>query len=159
MNDRLSHVAISTIDRAVPGDYALSTMTAVPSRSLKRALATVALAYALVLQGLLGALAVGTQTMEARHAAQLGVICTVHGMVGADGQTDAKDPTPGKLACIEHCLVGASTILPPPTDTPPSFASWPDIQVTTLRFRADDRDSQRTIAAPPPARGPPALPA
>lgn len=134
-------------------------MTAARSRSLKRAFATVALAYALVLQGLLGALAVGAQTMEARHAAQLGVICTVHGMVGADGQTDAKDPTPGKLACIEHCLVGASTILPPPTNTPPSVASWPDTGAQAAFVFEDVRDNQRTIAAPPPARGPPALPA
>lgn len=78
-------------------------------RSLMRLVAMVLLAYALVLNGLLGAMGAGTQVAEARTAAQLGVICTIHGIGNAE--TDNGDPTPGKLACIEQCvLFGASTI-------------------------------------------------
>ncbi len=89
-----------------------------PARRLTQRLRTItliALAYALALQGLLGALGAGAHAAEARLASQLGVICTIHGVVDpATGQADGGDPSPGRLACVEHCLPLAAPARRPP---------------------------------------------
>lgn len=116
------------------------------------------LAYALVLNGLLGSLAAGGHVAQARTAAELGVICTIHGVIDpATGNTGERDPTPGKLACIEHCVLATASAVPlqpavviavnPPVAIP---------QVTPDLVR-DVGPGLAPVAAPPPSRGPPAL--
>ena len=121
-----------------------------------RFLAMVALAYALMLNGLLSAMASGAHVAEARIAAQLGIICTIHG-TGNFAADDTQAPTPGKLACIEHCVLVLASTMPAMPEIgsaigrPDRFANAPDNAVS---------DAGRLIApvsAPPPSRGPPAL--
>ena len=66
----------------------------------------VMLAYVLMLNGLLGGIVFGAHVAEARIAAQLGLICTIHGTGPVDSSA------PGKLACTEHCVLGSSITMP-----------------------------------------------
>jgi hypothetical protein len=124
-------------------------------RSTTRLLAMFVLAYVLVLNGLLGSISAGAHVSEARTAAKLGVICTIHGIASAEGGRE--DPTPGKLACIEHCVLAAASTMPvvPSTD---AGVNRP------LRLAEATRPQVRTIVhwiAPgstlPQPRGPPSL--
>jgi hypothetical protein len=124
-------------------------------RSRPRLLAVLLLAYTLALQGLLGALSAGAQAQEARLASQLGVICTIHGIADPALASGDADPTPGKLACVEHCLLaaGLAATMPRPAEGPAQIISW-------SRFPAPPVAASRRVsspeAAPPPPRGPPA---
>ncbi len=127
-----------------------------PARRLTQRLRTItliALAYALALQGLLGALGAGAHAAEARLAAQLGVICTIHGVVDpATGQADGGDPSPGRLACVEHCLPLAASGPPPAPASSASHVEWR----AAAYAPADQPSSARpSPARPPPPRGPP----
>jgi hypothetical protein len=125
-------------------------------RSLKRLLAMVILAYALVLSGMLGAMASGAHIGQARLAAQLGVICTIHGIVDpASGRADGDDPSPGKLACVEHCTL-ASIIMSPavmPVAGSPSVILDDRARTVWAWQDAAQHSTQRTTHPPP--RGPP----
>jgi hypothetical protein len=120
-----------------------------------RACAVLLLAYTLVLQGLLGALSAGAQAREARLAAQLGVICTVHGIADPRHASDSADPTPGKLACVEHCLLGAGAGPAPP----PSGGVALDVVSWSRSAAAPSvgahQPGSSPECAPPPPRGPP----
>ncbi len=142
----------------LPSRRAYQSRMIMPRRqhSLRRILAMLIMAYALALNGLLGAIASGAHAGEARLAAQLGVICTIHGMAGpASGAQGQTDPTPGKMACIEHCTIAAADLVP----------ALPQAHLV-LPVRLPDVSAGRPVAdalAPlpfgrhPPARGPPAL--
>jgi hypothetical protein len=118
----------------------------------------IALAYALALQALLGAIGGSAHAGEMRLAAQLGVICTVHGLPDpASGAPDGHDPTPGKLACVEHCLLtgqGASGFLPASNSFVPAVHGP---HAASLFSASDAASSGYPSAAPPPSRGPPVL--
>jgi hypothetical protein len=131
-------------------------VSAARPRPLARLLALVVLAYGLAMNGLLGSIAAGAHVTEARMAAQLGVICTIHGILGDDtGQSH--DPTPGKLACIEHCVLvsagpmPAIAVLASHLDRPDLLAEGGNLPVM------DDGDRIAPVASPPPPRGPPPL--
>lgn len=126
-------------------------------RTLRR-LASLALAYALALVGLLGAMGVGVHAAEARHAAQLGVICTIHGMADGEGQSAGSDPTPGKLACVEHCQPGGAKTAALPAILPHPAPAWPRLVAPSPRAEAAPRTGP-SPARPPPPRGPPNRPA
>jgi len=123
-------------------------------RSLARLLTLVALAYVLVLNGLLGSIAAGAHVTEARTAAQLGVICTIHGISnGGSGQAD--DPTPGKLACIEHCVLASAGIVPAVLPAG-SMISLPEADAEAAGISVVDQWHRiASVATPPPSRGPP----
>jgi hypothetical protein len=131
-------------------------VSAARPRSLARLLALVMLAYVLALNGLLGSIAAGAHVTEARTAAQLGVICTIHG-ISNDGSGQAEDPTPGKLACIEHCVLGSASPMPAMAvlgshlNQPAVLAEGNNLPVM------DDGDRISSVATPPPSRGPPSL--
>ncbi len=125
-------------------------------RTITRFLALVVFAYVLALNGLLGSLAAGAHVAEARIAAQLGVICTIHG-IGNSGADGTQDQAPGKLACIEHCVLGSS-------------GATPAVLLAAIDVIRHDPSSRETgpvaldaghriapVSAPPPSRGPPAL--
>ncbi len=124
-------------------------------RSFIRLLALVMLAYGLVLNGLLGAMGAGAHLAEARIAAQLGMICTIHGM--ANESDPAGDPSPGKFACIEHCVLASASAMP----------LLPSVSMAVLRVGLCEVLVPLTVPAadpsialtspPPPPRGPPAL--
>lgn len=122
-------------------------------------LASLALAYALALSGLLGAMGVGAHAAEARHAAQLGVICTIHGMADGEGPGAGSDPSPGKLACVEHCQPGGAK----PAAIPAAFAepapAWPRAAAAASPVAEAPPASCPSPACPPPPRGPPNRPA
>ena len=123
-------------------------------RSLARLLPVIMLAYVLALSGLLGSITAGAHVSEARTAAQLGVICTIHGM--ASGQTDGADPTPGKLACIEHCvLAGAGTMPAALPSNHDARALTPTVMAHVIVVLAPR--IQQPITGLPPPRGPPHL--
>lgn len=122
-----------------------------------RSVLVVALAYMLALGGVLGAMGAGPHAAEARTAAQLGVICTIHGMALPRHGGPDSDPTPGKLACIEHCTLASSAPAP----------ALP-VLIADLFTPEPDRSEPAPIAVelvpggsfsciPPPPRGPPAL--
>jgi hypothetical protein len=120
-----------------------------------RLLAMVTLAYVLMLNGLLGAMASGTHVAEARIASQLGVICTIHG-IGNSTADEAQDPTPGKLACIEHCALASASAMPAlslagATIQPPVLTA----DAATLRL-ADEGCRIAPVCLSPLPRGPPA---
>ncbi len=125
-------------------------------RSLTRRLAMVSLAYMLMLNGLLGAMASGTHASEARIAAQLGVICTIHGTSNSVAH-DTQEPTPGKPACIEHCVLVLANAMPgmpvvgSTIDQPGLFAKVTGTAISNAGHRI------APVSAPPPPRGPPAL--
>lgn len=127
------------------------------TRQRARRVALVALAYIIALQALLGAMAGAVHAAEMRLYGQLGVICTVHGPVDpASLEQRETDPTPGKLACIEHCMPALAV---PATDRveAPAVFRWP---APTLAAWTQDDTSAPWLAPPappPPARGPPGL--
>jgi hypothetical protein len=123
-------------------------------RRIWRRIAALALAYALALSGFFGALASPTQAAEARLAAQLGLICTIHGMVGQGDAQDGADPTPGRMACVEHCAASASGAMPPVPLRPLGSAAEPGSLLANAA--ASEADPAFPRAAPPPGRGPPA---
>jgi hypothetical protein len=128
-----------------------------PSRQRARRVALVALAYLIALQALLGAMAGAVHAAEMRLYGQLGVICTVHGPVDpASLEQRATDPTPGKLACIEHCMPALAVPAMDRADAPLVFR-WPD--PTPATWTRSDTSAPRLAppAPPPPARGPPGL--
>jgi hypothetical protein len=118
----------------------------------------IALAYALALQALLGAIGGSAHAGEMRLAAQLGVICTIHGALDpASGPPDGGDPTPGKLACIEHCLLTGQSgagALPTASAALPAFHA---AHVCALAVSVVAHGRGYPSAAPPPSRGPPVL--
>lgn len=124
-------------------------------RRLPHLIATLALAYALALQGLLGALGAGARTAEARHAAQLGVICTFHGVATPGAEPGEIPPSPGKLACIEHCLLGGTKLARATADLLPLPLVWPRAVDASHREFSLAPPTARTPGEPPPARGPP----
>jgi hypothetical protein len=124
-----------------------------PSRI--RMLAIVVLAYALAVQGLLGAMGAGAQAGEARLAAQLGVICTIHGVVDpATGMAGGDDPTPGRLACVEHCLLTGG-MGPGPVPTAATACELAAPVVSAACKPGPVTAAAYPSAAPPPPRGPP----
>lgn len=121
-----------------------------------RLLTLVALAYVLALNGLLGSIAAGAHVAEARTAAQFGIICTIHGVANSEADGTA-DPTPGKLACIEHCVL-ASTNAMPGVPANGAIISQPERQVDAAIV--PETGSVRRIGSAsvqPPPRGPPSL--
>lgn len=131
-------------------------VSAARPRSLARLLALVMLAYVLALNGLLGSIAAGAQVTEARTAAQLGVICTIHG-ISNDGSGQAEDPTPGKLACIEHCVLASAGIVPAMLPAG-SMINLPEPDAETAGISVVDQGLRIAPASnPPPSRGPPSL--
>lgn len=114
----------------------------------------VLLSYGLVINGLLGALGAGAHASEARTAAQLGIICTIHGIAAGERSND--DPTPGKLACIEHCLLAVAMAGPAPV--PPGVIAHVPYRADAMSFAvfAAHAIAQPTTQLPPP-RGPPCL--
>ena len=126
--------------------------TALP-RSMARLVAIVLLGYGLALSGLLGAISAGAHVNDARIAAQLGVICTIHGIGNtSDG---AEDPAPGKLACIEHCVLAAAGGMPFAAAAAPAFAQ-PALSAQA-QHRPEIGEGRRIapVAARPFPRGPP----
>jgi hypothetical protein len=121
-----------------------------------RLTAVILLAYALALQGLLGALGAGAHAAEARLAAQLGLICTIHGIAAPEHASDRTDPSPGKLACIEHCLLpsGAGTGPVAAAGVPALPVAWAQVD---LAPPVGASEAISPCAIPPPPRGPPAL--
>jgi hypothetical protein len=124
-----------------------------PLRSL---LFRLALAYALALQALLGAMGGAAHAGEMRLAAQVGVICTLHGALDpATGLPDGTDPTPGKLACVEHCLLvgqGAGAL---PSAAPSACPVAHGACVAGGTGASAPPTAGYPAAAPPPSRGPP----
>ena len=118
-------------------------------------IAAVAFAYALALSGFAGALISPMQASEARLAAQLGVICTIHGLVGQGEPREGADPTPGKIACIEHCA--AAGFLAMPSAPLQHVGTEKRLERLVTDIVARDIDPSFPQAAPPPGRGPPAL--
>jgi hypothetical protein len=117
----------------------------------------VALAYLIALQALLGAMAGAVHAAEMRLYGQLGVICTVHGPVDpASLEQRETDPTPGKLACVEHCMPALAVPAKDRAEAPAAFR-WP--APTPAAWAQDDTSAPWLAppAPPPPARGPPAL--
>jgi hypothetical protein len=123
---------------------------------ITRLLALAALAYLLALNGLLGSIAAGAHVAEARMAAQLGVICTIHGIDNdAAGQSD--DPTPGKLACIEHCVISVASAMPALASAG-TVVDEPAPQATAASLPTPDAGRRiAPVSGPPQPRGPPAL--
>jgi len=131
-------------------------VSAARPRSLARLLALVMLAYVLALNGLLGSIAAGAHVTEARTAAQLGVICTIHG-IADDGTRQSDDPTPGKLACIEHCVLASAAIVPAVLPAG-SMINLPEPDAEAAGMSVVDQGHRiASVAAPPPSRGPPSL--
>lgn len=122
-------------------------------------LASLAFAYALALSGLLGAMGAGAHAAEARHAAQLGIICTIHGMVDGEGAGSGSDPSPGKLACIEHCQLGGAKPAALPAALAEPAPAWPRAVVAASAAAKAAPAPCRSHACPPPPRGPPNRPA
>ncbi len=120
-----------------------------------RLVATLALAYALALQGLFGAMSGAAFAGEIRLANQLGVICTVHGPALPDGSKDP-DPTPGRMACIEHCQLAAGMSAPAILPTAKRLAVERP-KLAGMRERDPPGASLGILGErPPPQRGPPA---
>jgi hypothetical protein len=131
--------------------------TPAPRKTLPRAVLALALAYGLALQALLGAMSSGVFAGEVRRAAELGVICTIHGAVdGADREGGPADPTPGRIACLEHCLLTAAQAGPPPNAPQSQRLAIPQ-QIAPLALRDRGRAHTHAAAPPLPARGPPLL--
>jgi hypothetical protein len=129
--------------------------TATRLRSIARLLAMVMLAYGLALSGLLGAISAGAHVNEARTAAQLGVICTIHGIGNTSGGTE--DPTPGRLACVEHCVLAAAGGKPFVPTADPASAQPAFSADAHLRPNMGEGRRIAPVAAPPLPRGPPAF--
>jgi hypothetical protein len=127
------------------------------SRQRARRVALIALAYIIALQALLGAMAGAVHAAEMRLYGQLGVICTVHGPVDpASLEQRETDPTPGKLACIEHCMPALAV---PATDRAeaPAVFHWPAPAPAAWAQGATPTPLIAPPSPPPPARGPPLL--
>lgn len=117
--------------------------------SFCHAFAVIVMAYALILGGILGAMASAGHAQQLNLAAQLGMICTTHGMV---------DPQPGKLACIEHCVLAAGQLAA--ATAPNHAAAARSNDASTTERPLTPGFAPGLIAAwpqPPPSRGPPYL--
>lgn len=115
----------------------------------------VVLAYVLALGGMLGSIAAGAHISEARTAAQLGVICTIHGIAGAGhGQND---PTPGKLACIEHCVLATANAMPVLPSAGLSISRSDRLDQVAIAPTHGSGHRIAPVSTPPPPRGPPRL--
>lgn len=124
-------------------------------RPFARFLATVVLAYGLALSGLMGSIASGAHAGEARIAAQLGLICTVHGTF--DPRSEQSDPTPGKISCFDHCTLSASTLAAVPLPASVLLAAL-DPAVAVVDASDDGLNLPvMSLGIPPPPRGPPAI--
>lgn len=142
------------IDDTDATGLAKKAMPSFRTPTLARVVATLALAYALALQGLLGAMGGAAFAGEIRLANQLGVICTIHGAdipSAETGQPDrAKDPTPGRMACLEHCMPAVAQAA-----APPSQPLTTRLVVERPKLLAGWRLVTHEAAAPYPASGPP----
>jgi hypothetical protein len=146
------------IDDAGAAGLAKETMSPFRTRTLARFVATLALAYALALQGLLGAMGGAAFAGDIRLANQLGVICTIHGPELADEADPTRDPTPGRMACIEHCTAAiAQPAVGGQGAAQPLAIVWPPVKAGWPVERDQVGPSARSGGPPPPSRGPPAV--
>jgi hypothetical protein len=150
------------IDDAGAAGLAKGTMSPFRTHTLARVVATLALAYALALQGLLGAMGGAAFASDIRLANQLGVICTIHGpeLAGEAGATPdpTRDPTPGRMACIEHCTAAiAQPAVSGQGPAQPLAIVWPPVKAGWPAERDQVGPSGRNGGPPPPSRGPPAV--
>lgn len=118
-------------------------------------LAILVLAYVLALNGMLGSISAGAHVAEARTAAQLGVICTIHGMTG--NETGGEGPTPGKPACIEHCVLAATNSLPMVPASGVAISRTDRLDQVAITSARDEGRKVARASTPPPPRGPPRL--
>jgi hypothetical protein len=120
-----------------------------------RAIITVALAYALVLSGLVGAMASAAHS-NAFRLSDPHVLCLTHDPAEPETGSLPSDPLGSGMACIEHCTFAATTqtaLLQP----------GPALPVRLLRRLVAEGPPPfapgkvRAVPAPPAPRGPPNL--
>jgi hypothetical protein len=124
-------------------------------RPVARLLATIVLAYGLALSGLMGSIASGAHAGEARIAAQLGLICTVHGTV--DPSSGQSDRVPGKVSCVEHCTLASGALAKAALPSPVILASLEPIAADFVHTHSSWLPPFASLGLSPPPRGPPAI--